>query len=93
MATGRKGALSSVEVIDLEDSSKVCENLPDLPNGLKGPYGQLFNKTTPIVCGGVEVEASKDLCECYAFVEVGVNLRRFESFRCTMQDVFVPLPL
>ncbi len=92
VATGRKGALSSVEVINLDGSGQVCENLPDLPNGLKGPYGQLFNKTTPIICGGGKVEASEGLCKCYAFVEVGVNLRHFESIRCAMLDVFVSIP-
>jgi hypothetical protein len=72
VATGRKGALRSVEVINLDESKpdETCENIPDLPNGLKGPTGQLFNKTMPIICGGVEVELGKDLCECFAFVKV-----------------------
>ncbi len=70
MATGRKGALATVEVIDLSDPSVTCNNLPDLPNGLKGPTGQLFNKTLPILCGGVEFDRSKDLCECFAYVKV-----------------------
>jgi len=73
VATGRKGTLTSVEVLNLEDPAQTCENLPDLPSGLKGPTGQLFNKTTPIICGGVELEASKDLCECFAFVEETVE--------------------
>jgi len=60
--------LRNVEVIDLEDPTKTCADLPDLPTGLKGPTGQLFNKTIPIVCGGIEVDHSKDYCDCYSFI-------------------------
>lgn len=69
VATGRKGALTSVEIINLDASKPdlICDNLPDLPNGLKGPTGQFFNKSIPVICGGIPL-GDKDLCECFAFV-------------------------
>ncbi len=57
--------LKTVEVINLDPAnpSLVCDNLPEFPLGLHGATGQLFNKKTPIVCGGYN---GNDLCDCYA---------------------------
>jgi len=41
----------------------LCDNLPEYPVGLQGGTGQLFNKSTPIICGGY---SRTDLCDCYA---------------------------
>ncbi len=69
VATGKKGDLQNVEIINLEDPNKICNDLPDLPHGLKGPTGQLFNRTLPIVCGAIELDPTEDSCECYSFVK------------------------
>ena len=67
VATGKKGTLITVEVINLDEANpgQKCDNLPDLPTGLKGPTGQLFNKTTPIICGAID-----DLCDCFQLIKV-----------------------
>ena len=48
------GRLKSVEVVNLDESnpSVTCKNLPDLPLGLWGAMGQLYQQKTPIICGG-----------------------------------------
>jgi hypothetical protein len=80
VATGKKGTLISVEVINLDEANpgQKCENLPDLPTGLKGPTGQLFNKTTPIICGAID-----DLCDCFQLVKVSLLLRTWVEIHKT----------
>jgi hypothetical protein len=39
------------EVIDLEDSNNICQDLEDYPNG-DGAVGGLLNQVDPLVCGG-----------------------------------------
>jgi hypothetical protein len=67
VATGRKASYQKtvVEVINLDPANPglVCDNLPEFPVGLEGATGQLFNKETPIICGGL---FNTDLCDCYA---------------------------
>ncbi len=66
VATGIYGGyLSTVEVINLDPANPglVCDNLPEFPLGLYGATGQLFNKETPIICGGWNGTYS---CDCYA---------------------------
>jgi hypothetical protein len=55
----------TVEVINLDPSNPglVCDNLPEFPVGLTGATGQLFNKKTPIICGGYNPAY---FCDCYA---------------------------
>jgi len=68
VATGYgDGYLKTVEIINLDTASPalVCDNLPSLPNGLTGATGQLFNKKTPIICGGYKPNRI-DSCDCYA---------------------------
>ncbi len=57
--------IKTVEVINLDPANPdlVCDNLPEFPLGLQGATGQLFNKSTPIICGGWN---GYDLCDCYA---------------------------
>jgi hypothetical protein len=73
IAGGRYGNLRSVEVLDLDriGSGNVsdCKNLPDLPVGLVGPTGKLFNGSTPILCGSVGSEVTDRLCKCFALRE------------------------
>jgi hypothetical protein len=40
------------EVIDLEDSSNICQNLEDYPIQVGGSVGGLLNQGDPLVCGG-----------------------------------------
>ena len=68
VATGYRsgtGQLASVEVVNLDNSNPDlnCENLPDFPFGIKFATGQLFNRKTPIICGGL---ASGSHCECHS---------------------------
>ncbi len=48
------GRLKSVEVVNLDETNPnvTCKNLPDMPLGLWGATGQLFQGKTPIICGG-----------------------------------------
>jgi hypothetical protein len=59
------GNLKTVEVINLDPANPglVCDNLPEFPVALDGATGQLFNKRTPIICGGYD---GTDSCKCYA---------------------------
>ena len=52
VATGNY--LKSVEIVNLdgEKPNLVCDNLPDLPLGLEGATGNLFEDEIPIICGG-----------------------------------------
>ncbi len=52
VATGNY--LKTVEIINLDPEKPhlVCDNLPDLPIGLEGATGNLFESETPIICGG-----------------------------------------
>jgi hypothetical protein len=55
VATGTEQSFfQSIEVLNLDASnpSLVCDNLPVLPVGLAAGTGQLFQGTTPIICGG-----------------------------------------
>jgi hypothetical protein len=66
VATGYDGGyIKTVEVINLDPANPglVCDNLLEFPFGLKGATGQLFNKGTPIICGGY---SGTDSCDCYA---------------------------
>ncbi len=58
-------SLKTVEVINLDPANPglVCDNLPEFPVGLHGATGQLFNKSTPIICGGYN---GTDSCDSYA---------------------------
>jgi hypothetical protein len=40
------------EVIDLEDSSIICQDLEDYPIQVDGAVGGLLNQGDPLVCGG-----------------------------------------
>jgi N-acetylneuraminic acid mutarotase len=57
--------LKTVEVINLDPANPglVCDKLPEFPVYLKGCTGQLFNKSTPMICGGWNGYYS---CDCYA---------------------------
>jgi hypothetical protein len=69
VATGYRsgaGELASVEIVNLDDSNPdlMCENLPDIPLRVNWATGQLYNRKTPIICGGY---ASGSHCECHSF--------------------------
>jgi hypothetical protein len=49
------GGLDSVEVIDLSSTSSSCNQLPNYPFETYRSVGGLFNNTSPIICGGVDV--------------------------------------
>jgi N-acetylneuraminic acid mutarotase len=67
---GQKGSnyVKSVEVINLKESepSKMCVNLPDIPLGVEGASGVLFNQYEPMYCGGFN---GTNLCNCYVLRE------------------------
>ena len=47
-----EGEVFDTEVIELENSNKICDPLPDYPIGVDGTNGALLDGKTPIVCGG-----------------------------------------
>ena len=65
----------SVEVVNLDPSKPdlMCDNLPDYPVGVAGSTGQLFQGTTPIICGGARPDRWESLCSCYALKDGGWN--------------------
>ena len=50
-------------VFNLEDPNSVCKNLADIPAGMEGASGVLFNGE-PIYCGSVTFS---DKCDCYKY--------------------------
>ena len=56
VATGQNGYQKSVEVVNLDESNPdlICDNLPDLPLGVRGATGQLYQGSIPIICGGFD---------------------------------------
>jgi hypothetical protein len=66
VATG-KSFSKSIEVVNLDASKPnlVCDNLPGFPVGVEGGTGQLFQGTTPIICGGARPNRFVDSCDCY----------------------------
>jgi hypothetical protein len=42
------------EVIDLEDSNNICQDLEDYPIQVYGAVGGLLNQVDPLVCGGYQ---------------------------------------
>ena len=44
----------TVEIVNLDKTrpNLICDNLPSLPTGLRAATGQLFQRITPIICGG-----------------------------------------
>ncbi len=65
--------VNTVQIINLDQSDPdlICDRLPDLPNGIQAATGQLYNGTTPTVCGGY---SGSYLCECHQFVNGTWNL-------------------
>jgi hypothetical protein len=47
-----RSASGKCEVIDLEDSNNICQDLEDYPNQVSGTVGGLLNQVDPLVCGG-----------------------------------------
>jgi hypothetical protein len=64
VATGY-GAGASVEIVNLDESNPdyICNNLPDFPFSIQFATGQLYNRKTPIICGGV---GGSYHCECHS---------------------------
>jgi hypothetical protein len=58
------GFLDSVEVVNLDELNPgmTCDNLQNLPFGIEGATGQLFQGQRPIICGGYK---SSELCDCF----------------------------
>ena len=61
------GHLKTVEVLNLDEANPnvTCQNLPDLPYGLWGAMGQLYQGKTPVICGGGDGPDYKS--DCHSF--------------------------
>ena len=55
-----------VFVIDLEDPTNVCKNLANVPLGVTGASGILFDNSKPFYCGGFVSGVEID-CECFVY--------------------------
>ncbi len=57
------GSGASVEIVNLDESNPdyICDNLPDFPFSIQFATGQLYNRKTPIICGGA---GGSYHCEC-----------------------------
>ena len=69
------------EVIDLENPSNICENLPDFPITVEGSVGGLIQNDIPLICGGWNITHNM---KCYSIgakenLEVNLIQRRHYS--------------
>jgi hypothetical protein len=64
IATGGSVAdpLDTVEVIDLSSPNTTCKDLPNYPLKTIWSIGGLYNKTTPIICGGISGNVTNKDC-------------------------------
>ena len=61
--------VDAVEVVNLDESGQICNNLPDYPFENAAATGQLIRGSIPMICGGVtETKAYYDHCECFALI-------------------------
>jgi hypothetical protein len=65
------------EVIDLEDSSNICQNLEYYPIQVDGAVGGLINQVDPLVCGGWNPTATTNVC--YVVNQPGQSLEMLEE--------------
>ena len=67
VANSYYGDGTTVEIINLDDSNPdlVCDNLSDHPiKSLSSATGQLYQETTPVICGGGD---GSTRCDCYSY--------------------------
>ena len=69
------------EVIDLENPSNYCDNLPDFPIKVEGSVGGLIHNDIPLICGGWNITHNM---KCYSMgskerLEVNLIQRRHYS--------------
>jgi hypothetical protein len=83
VATGyRSGELASVEIVNLDESKPdlTCDNLPDYPFGIQFATGQLYNRKTPIICGGY---GGGYHCECHSLKDgAWQSIQSLNECRC-----------
>jgi hypothetical protein len=58
----RKGSVVNMH----PEPQKTCQNLPDIPIGVRGAFGGLFGDSEPMYCGG---ENGPTFCNCFALRE------------------------
>jgi hypothetical protein len=74
ITTGGPGDTSvKSEVIDLEDSSIICQDLEDYPIQVNAAVGGLLNQVDPLVCGGERTKS------CYVVNQPGQALEMLEE--------------
>jgi hypothetical protein len=56
------GLTDSVEVIDLEGSSSICDQLKKIPNKIERAFGGLGFDDKPIICGGKFSNGKLQIC-------------------------------
>ena len=62
---------TKTEVIDLEDSNVICEDLEDFPIEISGAVGANL-ASTPIICGGIFINGSFHSSDkCFKYMEGG----------------------
>jgi hypothetical protein len=61
------GSFSSIEIINLDESnpSLTCKSLAKFPLDIVEAKGNLYQGTTPIICGGYDIPFFS--CECYSY--------------------------
>lgn len=89
------GFLDSVEVVNLDELNPgmTCDNLQNLPFGIEGATGQLFQGERPIICGGIKSSRWVDLCDCFelkggSWVSIASlsECRRYTSSSLSLQN-------
>ncbi len=60
------GNYGTIEIINLDEFNPglTCDNLSNFPRSIVSATGQLFQGTTPIICGGWR---ATNLCKCHSF--------------------------
>jgi len=71
ISTGDPWTAKKTEVIDLEDSKVICEDLEDFPMEIDGAVGAKL-ASTPIICGGSFNNGSSQASDkCFKYMEGG----------------------
>jgi len=90
-----EGYLDSVEVVNLDEFNPglTCDNLQNLPYGIAGATGQLFQGERPIICGGYKISRWVDSCDCFelkggSWVSIASlpECRRYTSSSLSLQN-------
>jgi hypothetical protein len=63
------GKSKNMEIIDLESSSTICQNLPNFSAAMEVTFGGLGLNDEPVICGGQEYRVWQHSNKCFALAD------------------------